>query len=90
MFFTTIKKAPRNYPPTIYQQFFSAMINNSKTVYSFVKMESSGKPTVPIGRQPHIDQKLTDPSSAFPKEEHYPIPSFFESRIKTTEFDLST
>jgi hypothetical protein len=48
----------------------------------------AGKPTVPVtGRQPLIERKITDPSSAFPRGEHYPIPSFFEYRIKPREYD---
>jgi len=47
-----------------------------------------GAPTIPLtGRQPLIERKLTDPSSASPKGEHYPIPSFFEYRIKPREYD---
>jgi len=49
---------------------------------------NSGKPTIPLsGRQPLVERKLTDPSSASPKGEHYPIPSFFEYRIKPREYD---
>ena len=49
---------------------------------------TAGKPTIPLnGRQPMIEKKLTDPSSASPKGEHYPIPSFFEYRIKPRDFD---
>jgi hypothetical protein len=47
----------------------------------------AGKPTIPfIGRQPIIERKISDPSSASPKE-RYPIPSFFEYRVKPREYD---
>jgi hypothetical protein len=49
---------------------------------------AGGKPTVPLsGRQPFIERNTTDPSSASPKGRKYPIPSFFEYRIKPKEFD---
>jgi hypothetical protein len=47
----------------------------------------AGKPTVPVTRQPLIERKISDPSSSFPRGEHYPIPSFFEYRIKPKEYD---
>ena len=52
----------------------------SKTSRTF----PSGKPTLPltVGRQPIIERKISDPSSALPRGERYPIPSFFEYRIK--------
>ena len=53
-----------------------------------VQVLNGGKPTAPVaGRQPLIERKITDPSSAFPRGEHYPIPSFFEYRIKPREYD---
>jgi hypothetical protein len=45
----------------------------------------SSRPTVPAGKQPHIENRITDPSSCFPKGEHYPIPAFFEYRCKWKE-----
>ena len=49
---------------------------------------SLGKPTIPLpGRQPIIERKITDPSSTSPKGERYPIPSFFEYRIKPRDND---
>jgi len=47
---------------------------------------SAGKPTLPSGRQPIVERKFSDPSSS-PKGERYPIPSFFEYRIKSREHD---
>jgi len=48
----------------------------------------TGWPTEPVvGRQPVIERKTTDPSSAFPRGEHYPIPTFFEYRIKPRDHD---
>jgi hypothetical protein len=53
-----------------------------------LQMVSAGKPTAPVtGRQPFIERKTIDPSSSSPRGEHYPIPSFFEYRIKPREFD---
>ena len=53
-----------------------------------VQMVNAGKPTIPVvGRQPLVERKIADPSSAFPRGEHYPIPSFFEYRIKPREYD---
>jgi hypothetical protein len=46
------------------------------------------KPTMPtIRTQTIIERKLSDPSSSSPKGERYPIPSFFEYRIKQREYD---
>jgi hypothetical protein len=47
-----------------------------------------GKPTAPLsGKQPFIERSTSDPSSASPKGRKYPIPSFFEYRIKPKDFD---
>ena len=52
------------------------------------KMISSGKPSMPLMvRQPLVERKTSDPSSTAPKGERYPIPSFFEYRIKPREYD---
>jgi hypothetical protein len=49
---------------------------------------NTAKPTIPMqGRQPLVERKISDPSSASPKGERYPIPSFFEYRIKPREYD---
>jgi hypothetical protein len=42
----------------------------------------STSPTVPAGKQPQVENRITDPSSCFPKGEHYPIPAFFDYRYK--------
>ena len=48
----------------------------------------NSKPSIPaISRQPNIERKISDPSSTFPKGERYPIPSFFEYRIKPRDWD---
>ena len=53
-----------------------------------VQMIGSGKPTIPVtGRQTVIERKISDPSSSFPKGERYPIPAFFEYRIKPRDYD---
>jgi hypothetical protein len=52
------------------------------------QLVNSGKPTMPLsGRQPMVERKITDPSSASPRGERYPIPSFFEYRMKFREND---
>jgi hypothetical protein len=63
-------------------------INFSTTTVAAHQMISAGKPSIPLTtRQPIAERKTSDPSSAFPKGERYPIPSFFEYRIKPREFD---
>jgi len=54
---------------------------------SSVQPLNAGKPTMPLGRQPIVERKISDPSSS-PKCERYPIPAFFEYRAKPrdTEF----
>jgi hypothetical protein len=48
---------------------------------------NAGKPTMPLnGRLPKFERKSSDPSSAS-KHDRYPIPSFFEYRIKPKDFD---
>lgn len=52
------------------------------------QMIGVGKPSITLtGRQPVIERKTFDPSSSYPKGETYPIPSFFEYRIKPREYD---
>jgi len=53
------------------------------------KLISAGKPSPPLndGRQPIVERKISDPSSSSPKGERYPIPSFFEYRIRAREHD---
>jgi hypothetical protein len=49
---------------------------------------SAGKPTTQItSKQPVIERKISDPSSCNPKGERYPIPNFFEYRIKARDYD---
>jgi hypothetical protein len=38
-------------------------------------------------REPSVERKTNDPSSSSPKGERYPIPSFFEYRIKPKDYD---
>jgi hypothetical protein len=46
----------------------------------------TGRPDLPsTGGRPLFDQKRVDPSSS-PKGERCPIPSFFENRVKPSEF----
>jgi len=61
---------------------------NGTTNTTGVPVLTGGKPTIPVlGRQPLVERKISDPSSSFPKGERYPIPSFFEYRVKPREFD---
>jgi hypothetical protein len=63
-------------------------MNLSTAGTSGVQLVNSGKPTMPLsGRQPIVERKISDPSSAFPRGERYPIPSFFEDRMKFRESD---
>jgi hypothetical protein len=51
-------------------------------------MAGAGKPSITLtGRQPVVERKTFDPSSSSPKGERYPIPSFFEYRIKPRDYD---
>ena len=63
-------------------------MNFSTTTAAVPKVISTGKPAIPLTtRQPIVERKIADPSSSLPKGERYPIPSFFEYRIKAREFD---
>jgi hypothetical protein len=63
-------------------------MNFSTTIAPLVKVISAGKPSIPFAtRQPIVERKNADPSSGSPKGERYPIPSFFEYRIKPRDFD---
>lgn len=62
-------------------QKMNATVN---TITTFVQL---GKPAQPfIGKQPLIERKTADPSSSA-KGEKYPIPSFYEYRVKPKEYD---
>jgi hypothetical protein len=63
-------------------------MNFSTTTSAAPKVISTGKPSIPLTtRQPVVERKTSDPSSTSPKGERYPIPSFFEYRIKPREYD---
>jgi hypothetical protein len=63
-------------------------MNFSTTTVASHQVISNGKPSIPLtARQPVVERKTSDPSSASPKGERYPIPSFFEYRIKPREYD---
>lgn len=63
-------------------------MNFSTTTVTAHKVIGTGKPSIPLTtRQPIVERKTSDPSSASPKGERYPIPSFFEYRIKPREYD---
>jgi hypothetical protein len=53
---------------------------------STIQPVNAGKPTMPLGRQPIIERKISDPSSS-PRVERYPVPSFYEHRIKARDYD---
>ena len=62
--------------------------NFSTTIAAVPKVISAGKPSLPMTvRQPLLEKKTSDPSSFLPKGERYPIPAFFEYRIKAREHD---
>ena len=46
----------------------------------------AGRPTIPSGRQPLIERKTTDPSSALPRGKGYPVPAFLENRVRFVEY----
>jgi hypothetical protein len=48
----------------------------------------SSIPTVPAGKQTEVGKRNSDPSSSFPKGEHYPIPAFFEYRCKWKDTEV--
>jgi hypothetical protein len=63
-------------------------MNFSTNAATVPKMMGAGKPSMPLmARQPFIERKTSDPSSTAPKGERYPIPSFFEYRIKPRDYD---
>jgi len=62
-------------------------VNYSTTTIAVPKTVSTARPSIPVTRQPIVERKTSDPSSASPKGERYPIPSFFEYRIKPREYD---
>ena len=62
----------------------------TQTVYLPVQQINMGntKPTAPItGRQPVIDRRSPDPSSVL-RSDRYPIPSFFEYRMRSVDQDI--
>lgn len=62
---------------------------NITSTASASQIMSAGKPSIPLsGRQPVVERKTFDPSSSSPKGERYPIPAFFEYRIKPKDYDL--
>jgi len=70
--------------------FFTLAMQNTMTIRNAsaaTQTVSAGKPTMPLGRQPIIERKFSDPSSS-PKGERYPIPSFFEYRTRPKNDDL--
>ncbi|MGE5521018.1 MAG: hypothetical protein ACM3VS_13890 [Candidatus Dadabacteria bacterium] len=63
-------------------------INVTNRSTSFLSYPVAGKPSMPItGKKSMIERRSADPSSAAPKGERYPIPSFFEYRIRIKDFD---
>ena len=48
----------------------------------------NNKPGIPVNqKQPAFEKRIADPSSTLPNGKSYPIPSFFEYRVKPKEFD---
>ena len=61
---------------------------NSVRQMSQVLHVPAGKPSMQItSKQPVAERKISDPSSCYPKGERYPIPNFFEYRIKARDYD---
>jgi hypothetical protein len=60
---------------------------NLTSAAASTRLSTAGKPTMPLIRQTIAERKISDPSSSSPKGERYPIPSFFEYRIKPREYD---
>ncbi|MBA2747099.1 MAG: hypothetical protein H0U44_12800 [Flavisolibacter sp.] len=56
-------------------------LNPLQPFYTYANAQNGGMPTIPSGKQPYTEQKISDPSSSFPNGERYPIPSFFEYRL---------
>jgi hypothetical protein len=57
-----------------------------KSTASSIQMIGTGRPSLPSeNRSVYFEKKVTDPSSCCPKGERYPIPSFFEDRIRPRE-----
>ena len=55
---------------------------------AFYSNANAPVPTAPIVRQQNVaDRRSTDPSSAT-RIDRYPIPSFFEYRMKPREYEL--
>ena len=51
-------------------------------------LASLNRPTLPNEQKlPAIDKRFADPSSSQPVGRSYPIPSFFEYRVRPKEFD---
>jgi hypothetical protein len=66
----------------------SLMQMNNVMMNAAPKQAFNSKPTIPLPvRQPMVERKISDPSSSSPKGERYPIPSFFEYRIKPRDYD---
>lgn len=53
-----------------------------RSVNKTVQFTTVGRPTIPEGRQPFIERKINDPSSA-PTGGRYPIPSFLTHRTRS-------
>lgn len=63
-------------------------INSVRNYASTTQLMNPSKPSVPpIGKQSIPERRSADPSSSNPRGESYPIPSFFEYRIKHKEYD---
>lgn len=63
-------------------------MNFSANAATVSRMVNAGKPSMPLMvRQSFAERKTSDPSSTSPKGERYPIPSFFEYRIKPRDHD---
>ena len=63
----------------------NATQNEIKTTTTFLL---NSKPTIPLSsRQPYSEKRISDPSSFTPGGRSYPIPSFFNYRVRPKEQD---
>lgn len=53
--------------------------------YHNSSFQQAGRPTIPSGRQPVVERKMADPSSALPRGGSYPLPLLTESRLRNVE-----
>jgi hypothetical protein len=63
------------------------MQNSNRNLNSSPQIVNAGRPTMPLGKQPVIEKKISDPSSS-PRGERYPVPSLLDYRSKSQRTDF--